>query len=101
MLGAERVQRTLIPNSVTPMSEIRTATIARKTNETDVHVALTLDVDPSAKQTISVNTGIGFLDHVQLLVLLVSRSLRLIGDVEDATCSCETWWDVLGNHLQG
>lgn len=46
------------------MSEVRTATVARKTNETDIVVSLTLDVDPSVKQEISVNTGIGFLDHV-------------------------------------
>lgn len=44
------------------MAETRTATVSRKTNETDIHVALNLD--SQLDQKIDINTGIGFLDHV-------------------------------------
>ncbi|TPX67515.1 imidazoleglycerol-phosphate dehydratase [Spizellomyces sp. 'palustris'] len=40
----------------------KTATISRKTNETDIHVSLTLDQYQA--QSIEVNTGVGFLDHM-------------------------------------
>ena len=45
----------------------RTATIERKTNETEIKVAINLDCQPGTgnKQEISVSTGIGFLDHVR------------------------------------
>lgn len=44
----------------------RTAKIERKTNETQIEVAISLDCQPGTgnKQEISVSTGIGFLDHV-------------------------------------
>ncbi|KAG8715192.1 imidazoleglycerol-phosphate dehydratase [Ceratobasidium sp. 423] len=43
----------------------RTATISRKTSETDIEVTLTLDCNPGlTKQVIDVGTGIGFLDHM-------------------------------------
>lgn len=44
----------------------RTATIERKTNETQISVAINLDCQAGSgnKQEISVSTGIGFLDHV-------------------------------------
>ncbi|CAE6450890.1 unnamed protein product [Rhizoctonia solani] len=43
----------------------RTATISRKTSETDIQVTLTLDCNPGlSKQVIDVSTGIGFLDHM-------------------------------------
>lgn len=46
------------------MSE-RTATVERKTSETEISCTLNLDYDPSVgKQVIDVQTGIGFLDHV-------------------------------------
>ncbi|KND03237.1 imidazoleglycerol-phosphate dehydratase [Spizellomyces punctatus DAOM BR117] len=40
----------------------KTATISRKTNETDIHVNLALDQYQA--QSIEVNTGVGFLDHM-------------------------------------
>ncbi|KDN34606.1 Imidazoleglycerol-phosphate dehydratase, partial [Rhizoctonia solani AG-8 WAC10335] len=43
----------------------RTATISRKTSETDIQVTLALDRNPGlSKQVIDVSTGIGFLDHM-------------------------------------
>jgi hypothetical protein len=44
----------------------RQATISRKTNETEIEVALELDVVsiPGVAQEINISTGIGFLDHV-------------------------------------
>ena len=45
---------------------LREATLERLTNETNIRVYLSLDVDPvNAPQRISVETGIGFLDHVR------------------------------------
>ena len=45
----------------------RTATISRKTNETEIEVFINLDCQPgsASPQTINVSTGIGFLDHVR------------------------------------
>ena len=45
----------------------RTATISRKTNETDIEVYINLDCQPgsASQQIIDVSTGIGFLDHVR------------------------------------
>ncbi|KAG9048759.1 imidazoleglycerol-phosphate dehydratase [Tulasnella sp. UAMH 9824] len=49
---------------------LRTASITRKTNETDIQVTLTLDSDPtSSSQNIQVSTGIGFLDHDSAIAL--------------------------------
>ncbi|CAE6441793.1 unnamed protein product [Rhizoctonia solani] len=46
-------------------SSDRTATISRKTSETDIQVTLALDCNPGlSKQVIDVSTGIGFLDHM-------------------------------------
>ncbi|KAI8379368.1 Imidazoleglycerol-phosphate dehydratase-domain-containing protein [Radiomyces spectabilis] len=42
--------------------EARTATVNRKTNETDIQ--LTLNLDSKFDQKIEVHTGIGFLDHM-------------------------------------
>lgn len=63
---------------------IRTASIQRKTNETNIECTLALDVHPThAPQVISVKTGIGFLDHVgtvaidcALLILLPKDAPR-------------------------
>ncbi|KAG9102805.1 imidazoleglycerol-phosphate dehydratase [Ceratobasidium sp. 370] len=48
------------------MSEsVRSATVSRKTSETDIEVKLELDCNPGFKyQVIEVSTGIGFLDHM-------------------------------------
>lgn len=43
--------------------QARTASISRKTNETDIQVAINLD--GKFDQQINVDTGIGFLDHVR------------------------------------
>jgi imidazoleglycerol phosphate dehydratase HisB len=45
----------------------RTATISRKTNETEIEVYVNLDCQPgsASPQVINVSTGIGFLDHVR------------------------------------
>ncbi|SCV67379.1 BQ2448_6025 [Microbotryum intermedium] len=43
---------------------IRTASVTRKTNETDIAITLTLDVAVGATQEIDISTGIGFLDHM-------------------------------------
>ena len=47
----------------------RTATIQRKTNETNISVAINLDCQPGSgnKQEINISTGIGFLDHVNFI----------------------------------
>lgn len=47
----------------------RTASVSRKTNETQIEVSLNLDcgVGSTSEQVIDVSTGIGFLDHVRCL----------------------------------
>lgn len=60
--------------------EARSATVSRVTNETKIQVSLSLDTHPTlAPQTISVKTGIGFLDHVS------STSMHAY--------ECEQWWN--------
>ena len=57
---------------------IRTATVTRKTAETNISCTISLDHAPGVKQDISVKTGIGFLDHVglsQLAMLDFRRSM--------------------------
>ncbi|ORY25240.1 Imidazoleglycerol-phosphate dehydratase-domain-containing protein [Naematelia encephala] len=44
--------------------DARSATVARDTSETQITCTLTLDTEPTAKQVIDVQTGIGFLDHM-------------------------------------
>jgi imidazoleglycerol phosphate dehydratase HisB len=45
----------------------RTATVSRKTNETEIEVYINLDCQPgsASQQVINISTGIGFLDHVR------------------------------------
>lgn len=59
------------------MSDARTATVKRQTNETDITCTLTLDGAGQAE----IQTGIGFLDH--LLTALVKHSRM------DAQLKCE------------
>lgn len=55
---------------------IRTASVSRKTGETDIQCTITLDHAPDAKQVIEINTGIGFLNHVSLtLTFFLRRAL--------------------------
>ncbi|KAI8322094.1 IGPD-domain-containing protein [Martensiomyces pterosporus] len=47
------------------MAQERSATVSRKTNETDIQISLQIgSLDSAAEQTIDINTGIGFLDHM-------------------------------------
>ncbi len=58
----------------------RTATIERKTGETDITVSLNLDGDGSGKR----ESGIGFLDHMLDLLAkhaLVDLDVKAIGDL--------------------
>jgi hypothetical protein len=63
------------------MASARTATITRKTNETEIEVFINLDCQPGSAsvQTIDISTGIGFLDHVSPLPheILAARLLSL------------------------
>jgi imidazoleglycerol-phosphate dehydratase len=64
-------------------SKPRTGTVSRKTKETDISCTLTLGVDPS-EQRISVNTGIGFLDHMLDALAKHGRwslELKCVGDL--------------------
>ena len=62
---------------------MRKAEISRKTNETDI--TLSLNLDGSGKS--SINSGVGFLDH---MLTLLSKHARF--DLE-LTCSGDTWVD--------
>lgn len=58
------------------MDSPRTATLDRKTNETDIKVSINLD--DKFDQKIHIDTGIGFLDHVGLTavnILIDPKSL--------------------------
>lgn len=46
------------------MDAPRTATLDRKTNETEIKV--TINLDDKFDQKFDINTGIGFLDHVRM-----------------------------------
>ncbi|EFP81939.1 imidazoleglycerol-phosphate dehydratase [Puccinia graminis f. sp. tritici] len=60
------------------MPEIRSASLKRTTKETDIDLWLQLDCPVGVKQEISVNTGIGFLDHMlDALAKHSGMSLRL------------------------
>ncbi|KAM0791704.1 imidazoleglycerol-phosphate dehydratase [Microbotryomycetes sp. NB124-2] len=66
------------------MSDVRTATVTRKTAETNISCTITLDVQPGAKQHINVKTGIGFLDHMYHALAkhaLISLDLNAEGDL--------------------
>ena len=57
----------------------RSATVTRKTGETDITITLTLD----GNQEIQVDTGIGFLDHMLHLLAKHGRfglAVKAVGD---------------------
>jgi imidazoleglycerol-phosphate dehydratase len=63
---------------------MRTATVSRKTLETDIHITLSLDTAINEEQIISINTGIGFLDHMLTALAKHARwslSLKCTGDL--------------------
>ncbi|KAG0259211.1 imidazoleglycerol-phosphate dehydratase [Mortierella polycephala] len=60
----------------------RTATVSRKTNETDIHIVLTMD--SAGAQSIEIDSGIGFLDHMYHALAKHSGwslSLKCKGDI--------------------
>jgi imidazoleglycerol phosphate dehydratase HisB len=65
----------------------RTATISRKTNETEIEVYINLDCQPgsASQQVIDVSTGIGFLDHVRSPPNLAHRLVHSQIDL------CDPW----------
>ncbi|GAA6054307.1 hypothetical protein JCM3770_001426 [Rhodotorula araucariae] len=65
--------------------QIRTATIARKTGETDIQCTLTLDHVPGTKQVIEIDTGVGFYNHMLHALAKhgkMSLQLKCKGDLE-------------------
>ncbi|KAI9011750.1 Imidazoleglycerol-phosphate dehydratase-domain-containing protein, partial [Hyaloraphidium curvatum] len=71
-----------------------TASVSRKTKETDISCTLTLGVDP-ADQRIAVDTGIGFLDHMLEALAKHGRwslELKCVGDLH--ICDHHTAEDV-------
>ena len=81
------------------MSAVRRATKARKTKETDIKVALTLD----AKGTAKVATGVPFLDHMLELIAvhgLMDLTVTASGDLDvDQHHTVEDLGLVLGRAL--
>jgi imidazoleglycerol-phosphate dehydratase len=87
------------------MTEKRSATVARKTKETDISLDLTLD----GSGTSNIHTGIGFFDHTLILLTkhgLFDLTLRCEGDltvdahhtVEDVgICLGKAFADALGD----
>ena len=75
---------------------MRTATITRKTKETDI--AITIDLDGTGEHEIS--TGVGFLDHMLTAVAvhgLFDLQVRTVGDLHiDAHHTIEDTGIVLG-----
>lgn len=63
----------------------RTATVSRKTKETQIEVFIDLDCTAASGQVqnIDISTGIGFLDHVVLFhhILSARTTHRVVPDV--------------------
>ena len=81
----------------------RTAVIERKTNETEIRVAINLDCQPGSanKQELSISTGIGFLDHVSPS-LMVALSLGAHANRRlDVSCIGEALRHVAAAVVQG
>jgi imidazoleglycerol-phosphate dehydratase len=78
---------------------MRTAQVDRRTNETDI--ALKLDLDGSGRSEI--NTGVGFFDHMLVLLAkhgLFDLSVKVAGDLEvDAHHTVEDTGIVLGQAI--
>lgn len=94
--------RLLFRIDIFAMAETRTATVSRKTNETDIHVALNLD--SQLDQKIDINTGIGFLDHVWWFRERKKRRSRTkisMGSCLDVPCTCKAWRVVIDTDVQG
>ncbi|GAA5846376.1 hypothetical protein JCM9279_001351 [Rhodotorula babjevae] len=65
--------------------QIRTATISRKTGETEIECTLTLDHRPGTKQVIEIDTGVGFYNHMLHALAKhgkMSLQLKCKGDLE-------------------
>lgn len=73
---------------------VRSATVERITNETKIQCSLALDVHPSlAPQSITVKTGLGFLDHVSRLRRMKTRKVFSDGVISTvAHHRCCTLW---------
>jgi hypothetical protein len=86
----------------------RTATISRKTNETEIEVYINLDCQPgsASQQIVEVSTGIGFLDHVRpptepsiKFLLHTPRDQRDLRACIDVPRPRKTQWHV--SHTEG
>ncbi|KAJ4488471.1 Imidazoleglycerol-phosphate dehydratase-domain-containing protein [Lentinula aciculospora] len=80
----------------------RTASISRKTNETNIQVSINLDCTPGSGvvQEINVSTGIGFLDHMYTALAKhggMSLTLKCEGDlwIDDHHTADEFKWRIL------
>ena len=65
----------------------RSATVTRKTGETDITITLTLD----GNQEIHVDTGIGFLDHMLHLLAKHGRFGLAVKAVGDTSRRCASY----------
>ena len=83
----------------------RTATISRKTNETEIEVYINLDCQPgsASQQIINISTGIGFLDHVRLsnshYVHFSAHARSHMRTRIDVPRPCQAQWNI--SHAQG
>ncbi|GAA5907826.1 hypothetical protein JCM8208_001956 [Rhodotorula glutinis] len=65
--------------------QVRTATISRKTGETEIECTLTLDHLAGTKQVIEIDTGVGFYNHMLHALAKhgkMSLQLKCKGDLE-------------------
>ena len=65
------------------MAQSRTATVDRKTGETDIHISINLDGTGKT----SISTGVGFFDH-----MLTALGRHSLCDLE-VRCDGDTWVD--------